>query len=78
MSGITESDDSNGTAVVRGYVTIFQRTPDFPLQPVWANRYEDRCVREDGRWRPAHRRGFQPVPGDVSAHLPLNPPRATR
>ncbi|MEZ4280439.1 MAG: nuclear transport factor 2 family protein [Myxococcota bacterium] len=41
---IVEIDEANGSAVVRYYVTVFQRTPDFPLQPVWANRYEDRFV----------------------------------
>ncbi len=66
---IVEIDEANGTAVVRYYVTVFQRTPDFPLQPVWANRYEDRFVRKDGRWRHAHRSGFEHMPGDVSAHL---------
>lgn len=72
---IVEIDEANGTAVVRYYVTVFQRTPDFPLQPVWANRYEDRFVRKDGRWRYAHRRGFQHMPGNVSAHLLLTPPQ---
>ena len=72
---IIEIDEANGSAVVRYYVTVFQRTPDFPLQPVWANRYEDRFVRKDGRWRYAHRRGFQHMPGNVSAHLLLKPPQ---
>ena len=70
---IVEIDESNGTAVVRYYMTVFQRTDDFPLQPVWANRYEDRFVREDGSWRYEHRRGFQHLPGDVSAHLLQTP-----
>lgn len=72
---IVEIDEANGTAVVRYYVTVFQRTPDFPLQPVWANRYEDRFVRKDGRWRYAHRRGFQHMTGNVGAHLLLTPPQ---
>jgi ketosteroid isomerase-like protein len=73
---IVEIDEANGSAVVRYYVTVFQRTEDFPLQPVWANRYEDRFVRKDGRWRYAHRRGFAHMPGDVSAHLLQRPPQA--
>ena len=74
---IVEIDEEKGTAVVRYYVTVFQRTADFPLQPVWANRYEDRFVRKDGRWHYAHRRGFQHMPGDVSAHLLHRPPQGS-
>lgn len=72
---IVEIDETDGTAVVRYYITVFQRTESFPLQPVWANRYEDRFVREEGRWRYAHRRGFAHLPGDVSAHLMESPPQ---
>lgn len=73
---IVQIDEANDSAVVRYYVTVFQRTDDFPLQPVWANRYEDRFVRKDGRWRYAHRRGFTHMPGNVSAHLLQQPPQA--
>lgn len=73
---IVQIDEANDSAVVRYYVTVFQRTDDFPLQPVWANRYEDRFVRKDGRWRYAHRRGFTHMPGNVSAHLLQRPPQA--
>ena len=72
---IVEIDEAAGTAVVRYYMTVFQRTAEFPLQPVWANRYEDRFVREDGRWRFAHRRGFAHLPGDASHHLLDQPPQ---
>jgi len=75
MNPIVEIDEAEGTALVRYYVTVFQRTDDFPLQPVWANRYEDRFVRKDGRWRYKHRRGFGHMPGDVSAHLLDTPPQ---
>ncbi len=73
---IVEIDESEGTAVVSYYMTVFQCTDNFPLQPVWANRYEDRFVRKDGCWRYAHRRGFQHLPGDVSQHLLQTPPQA--
>ena len=72
---IVEIDEAHGTAVVRYYMTVFQRTDDFPLQPVWANRYEDRFVREGGRWRYQQRRGFEHLPGDVSQHLLDTPPQ---
>jgi len=73
---IIEIDEPEGRAVVRYYVTVLQRTDSFPLQPVWANRYEDRFVRKDGRWRFAHRRGFAHLPGDVSQHLMDTPAQA--
>ena len=75
MNPIVEIDEAEGTAVVRYYMTVFQRTDEFPLQPVWANRYEDRFVRKDGRWRFAHRRGFAHLPGDTSHHLLASPPQ---
>jgi ketosteroid isomerase-like protein len=66
---IVEIDDEAGTATCRYYLTVFQRTAEFPLQPVWANRYEDRLRRVDGSWRFEHRRGFAHLPGDTSQHL---------
>jgi len=70
---IVEIDEAAATATCRFYITVFQRTDDFPLQPVWANRYEDRLRRVDGVWRLVHRRGFAHLPGDVSQHLLLQP-----
>ena len=75
MNPIVEIDEDEGTATVRYYMTVFQRTDRLPLQPVWANRYEDRFVREGGRWRYAHRRGFGHMPGDTSQHLLQPPPQ---
>lgn len=73
---IVEIDEAGDSAVVRYYITVFQRTAEFPLQPVWTNRYEDRFVRKDGQWRYAHRKGFGHLPGDTSQHLLLVPPQA--
>jgi len=73
---IVEIDEAAGTAVVRYYMTVFQRTSELPLQPVWANRYEDRFIRDDGRWHFAHRKGFAHLPGDTSEHLLSSPPQA--
>jgi hypothetical protein len=70
---IVEIDEDANSAVVRYYITVLQRTDDFALQPVWANKYEDRLERVDGRWRFARRRGFAHLPGDVSQHLLLTP-----
>ncbi len=70
-------DEAAGTAVVRCYITVFQRTDEFPLQPVWSNKYEDHFERVGGRWRFVRRRGYAHLPGDTSHHLlaipnPLN------
>lgn len=66
---IVDIDDAAGTATCRYYVTVFQQTDTFPLQPVWANRYEDRLRRVAGEWRIVRRRGFGHRPGDTSQHL---------
>lgn len=70
---IVEIDEAAGTATCRYYITVFQRTDAFPLQPVWANRYEDHLRRVGGVWRIERRRGFSHMPGDVSAHLLQTP-----
>jgi len=72
---IVDIDEEAGTAIVRYYVMVLQRTDAFPLQPVWANKYEDRLARVDGRWRFTHRRGYDHLPGDTSHHLLSVPPQ---
>jgi len=66
---ILSIDEEGGTASCRYYVTVFQRTDDLPLQPIWAIRYDDRFRRVDGTWRLEHRRGWGNMPGDTSHHL---------
>lgn len=66
---IVDIDEPAGTAVCRYYVTVFQQTETLPLQPVWANRYEDELRRVAGEWRIHRRRGFGHMPGDTSQHL---------
>ena len=73
---IVEIDEDANSAVVRYYITVLQRTDEFALQPVWANKYEDRLERVDGRWRFVRRRGFAHLPGDVSSPSPADPRRA--
>jgi SnoaL-like protein len=70
---VVEIDEDANSAVVRYYITVLQRTDEFALQPVWANKYEDRLERVDGHWRFARRRGFAHLSGDVSHHLLLTP-----
>jgi hypothetical protein len=70
---IVEIDDTGGTAVCRSYVVVFQQVADFPLQPVWTNRYEDRFRRIDGAWRFEAKTMSEHMPGDVSHHLLSTP-----
>ena len=62
-------DEEAGTGTCESYVTVFQRTDDFPLQAVYQNCYEDRFVRVDGVWRFGHRLMHDHRPGDTSHHL---------
>jgi hypothetical protein len=71
---IVEVDDDAGTATCRSYVVVHQQVDDFPLQPVWTNRYEDRFRRVDGVWEFAHRSMVDHMPGDTSRHLLQLPP----
>lgn len=66
---IVDIDESRGAATCRYYVTVFQQTETFPLQAIWANRYEDTLDRAGGSWRIVRRRGFAHRPGDTSEHL---------
>ncbi len=66
---IIDVDDDGRGAACRSYVVVFQQVGDFPLQPVWTNRYQDRFERADGAWRFTHRRMTDHLPGDVSRHL---------
>ena len=39
---VVDVDEDAGTATATAYVTIFQALPDFPLQPIFSGRYQDR------------------------------------
>ncbi len=54
---------------------VLQRTDELPLQPVWANKYEDTLRSVDGRWRFVKRKGYDHLPGDTSHHLLEVPPQ---
>ena len=66
---IVDIDDTAGTAAVRYYMTVFQRTDEFPLQPVWSNKYEDHLKRVGGRWQFSRRKGHGHLPGNTAHHL---------
>ncbi|HEV8298181.1 MAG TPA: nuclear transport factor 2 family protein [Acidimicrobiales bacterium] len=70
---IVDIGADGATATCRSYVVVFQQVDDFPLQPVWSNRYEDRFECVDGTWRFAHRRMTDHMPGNTSRHLYSRP-----
>jgi len=66
---IIEIDEEAGSATCRSYITVFQQTPNLPLQPILQGRYHDRFERVEGKWRFAHRHMFNDRLGDLSQHL---------
>ncbi len=62
-------DEDAGMAKGQCYVTVFQQTEDFPLQPIFAGHYFDDFERIDGTWRFSRRVIKHGLVGDLSAHL---------
>lgn len=70
ISNISIEVDAAGTAAkAHSYVTVFQQTETFPLQPIYAGDYFDEFERVDGAWRFAKREIKNSLIGDMSAHL---------
>ena len=61
-------DEAAGTASASSYVTIYQATPDFPLQVIFVGRYLDELTKIDGAWWFARREAVADLVGDLSAH----------
>ena len=67
---IVEVDEQAGTATCRSYYTVFQATPDLPLQAICAGRYHDAFVRTEGKWHFSGRDySLLDLVGDLSQHL---------
>ena len=60
-------DGDAGSA--RSYYTVFQATPDLPLQPIITGHYHDTFQRLDGVWWFDTRVMFVDQLGDLSRHL---------
>jgi 3-phenylpropionate/cinnamic acid dioxygenase small subunit len=59
-------------ARAHSYFTVFQSTPDFPLQPICGGAYRDRFAREPGGdWHFIERREDMNLFGDLSHHLTM-------
>jgi 3-phenylpropionate/cinnamic acid dioxygenase small subunit len=61
--------DGPDRARSQSYFTVYQSTPDFPMQPVIGGYYQDRFEKVDGTWRFTERREFVRTVGDLSRHL---------
>ena len=72
---VVNVDEDAGTATASAYVTIFQALPDFPLQPIFSGRYQDRLTRNGRRVALGRTSGDQRA---VRRHLPSRPLRTTR
>ena len=57
------------TASARSYYTVFQATPDLPLQPIITGHYHDTFHLVDGQWWFDTRVMFVDQVGDLSHHL---------
>lgn len=69
---IIEIDEAAGTATCRSVYTVFQQTPELPLQAIAAGRYHDSFERAAGAWRFAARDyTMLDFIGDLSQHMLL-------
>lgn len=57
----------------RSYFTVFQATPELPLQAVIAGSYLDRFQRSVGQWQFVDRLIVSDLIGDLSQHIANNP-----
>lgn len=69
MSNVIIEPDGADRARARTYGTVFQATPDLPLQPIVAVTYQDRFAKRDGVWRFVERRLEMNAVGELGQHL---------
>ncbi len=64
-----EIDEDSGSAKSQSYITVFQQTDGFPLQPIFSGHYFDTFQRVGGIWCFKVRDIKYPLVGDMSAHV---------
>ena len=62
-------DEAAGVASSHCYVTVYQQTPDFPLQVIFAGDYYDEFSRGVDGWAFAKREIRNSLIGNMQAHL---------
>lgn len=65
---ITLAEDEQ-TATARSRFTVFQQTPELPLQAIICGTYHDQFHKVDGQWRFKERKMLPTLLGDLSQHL---------
>jgi hypothetical protein len=70
---ILEIDPDGSTARTRSYFTVYQATPELPLQCVIAGRYHDTFEKIEGTWRFRDRYIIGDLTGNLTEHLRDNP-----
>jgi hypothetical protein len=70
---ILEIDADGSTARTRSYFTVYQATPELPLQCVIAGRYHDTFEKVEGMWRFRDRYIIGDLTGNLTEHLRDNP-----
>ncbi len=58
---------------LRSRFTVFQATPDLPLQAIVVGRYVDRVVRREGTWCFSQRQMIPERWGQIGEHLTFDP-----
>lgn len=68
---LVDIDEGSGTASASSAYVVFQASPNVPLQPIVAGRYEDRFARTDGEWHFIDRLIHVGQVGNLSDHLSI-------
>lgn len=68
-SNLILEGDGPGRALAQSYITVFQSTADFLLQPIIGGRNTDRFVKIEGAWRFSARTIESDMFGDLKSHL---------
>ena len=68
-NAIVEADDETGTGSARSCYTVFQATPELPLQPIICGRYRDTFHVVDGAWWFDTRTMYVDQTGELGHHL---------
>jgi 3-phenylpropionate/cinnamic acid dioxygenase small subunit len=69
VTNLEFEDQSGGEVSVRSCFTVFQATPNLPLQPIVCGRYTDIFDRADGAWRFRSKDIDVTLVGNVREHL---------
>lgn len=68
MANLIIKPDGENMARASCSVTVFQQTPDLPLQPIITGDYQDRFEKVGDSWRFVERRIANDLFGNLSAH----------